>query len=145
MSLKITNIRLQPHLPDPFWSSNGNVPGKLDQYHGYWCPGSLCCQVISNHCIDCWINGSSYSTRKAFCVPALLRHITQCNYIFRFPITNSAWQGKYWLFLTSFVHGPVFCKVPLYFVHVFYYFDSLMNPQVWMELASTAGPSKWPC
>ena len=26
--------------------------GKLVQYHGCWCPGSLCRQVISNHDID---------------------------------------------------------------------------------------------
>ena len=29
-----------------------NIPCKLGQYHGCWCPGSLCHLVISSHGID---------------------------------------------------------------------------------------------
>ena len=29
-----------------------NILGKLAQYHGCWCPGDLCHQVISSHGID---------------------------------------------------------------------------------------------
>ena len=33
-----------------FW--NWNIIELLGQYHGCWCPGSLCHQAISNHVID---------------------------------------------------------------------------------------------
>ena len=33
-----------------------NIPRELNQYCGYWYPGSLYCQVISNHDIDHMIN-----------------------------------------------------------------------------------------
>ena len=31
---------------------NRNIPGKLDQYNGCWCPGSLYHQVINGHGFD---------------------------------------------------------------------------------------------
>ena len=37
---------------NPLWCWEWNIQGELGQYHGFWCPGSLHCQVISNFDID---------------------------------------------------------------------------------------------
>ena len=37
----------------PFGCWSQNISGELGQYHGCWCPGSLCHQAISSHYIDC--------------------------------------------------------------------------------------------
>ena len=47
-------------------SWNQNTLRWIGQYYSYWCPGSLCHQVISNHGIDDMINRSLSSTWKNF-------------------------------------------------------------------------------
>ena len=46
----------------PFWWWRQNILGKLDQYHCYWCPGSLPHQIISNY-------GTDNVGWKGFCLP----------------------------------------------------------------------------
>ena len=48
----------------PFWCWNRNIPGELDQYHDRWCPGSLCHQGISCHCIGYARQVGPYLTRR---------------------------------------------------------------------------------
>ena len=37
---------------NPCNAETDNIPGGPAQYHGYWCPGSLCRHGISSHVID---------------------------------------------------------------------------------------------
>ena len=60
ISWKITFLKFLWNLPganelkgQPLWCCSWNIPDKIDQYCGCWCPGSMCCLVINNHGIDC--------------------------------------------------------------------------------------------
>ena len=45
-----------------FWFWNWNIPVEISWYHGCWCLGSVCCQVISNH-------GTDYAWQSSSCLP----------------------------------------------------------------------------
>ena len=64
--------------------------------HGWWSPGSLCRQVISNQVIDyCKINKSLSSTRRDhdYCTILVLRKDKKLKPIFIFPEMNTVSQG----------------------------------------------------
>ena len=75
------------------WGDQIN-PVQLSHYHGCWCPGSLCRQVISRHDIDyveyvCRLTGGRIATT---CVVSMWSNDIKCKYMFMFPLTN--WPRK---------------------------------------------------
>ena len=64
------------------WCWGQNTVGEPGQCHDYWCPGSLCCQVINSQGTVCSINGSLFFMRMDFKLPvpiSKLRKDRKCN------------------------------------------------------------------
>ena len=70
---------------------------ELVQYHGCWWPGSLCCQAISSHGIDCAGLANpcfqQVMISMTSCI-SVLRNNRKCKYIFVLHKINSGWQGS---------------------------------------------------
>ena len=65
-------------------------------YHGCWCPGSLCYQVISSHDFGyvIWVSpGLSQGRISTNCVMSVWRNTIYCRYTFMFPVKNLAREG----------------------------------------------------
>ena len=72
---------------------NRVIPVWLGQYHGCWCPGSLCRQVISSHDIDCVNYVGPYLTWgriSTTCVMSVWRNDRNYKYMFMFLLKNLA-------------------------------------------------------
>ena len=69
---------------------------KLGQYHGCWCPGSLCHQNISSHDIDYveYVGPSpSWGSELSTCVKSMWRNDIKCKHIFMFLQKSLAREG----------------------------------------------------
>ena len=104
--LLITLHTCQVHYINPSEANfqGWDIPGKLSHYHEYWCPGSLCRQVINSHDIE----GSSSSKfyfqqnttmlqeQKTLCIQEM--HMTLLHSAGgRSPVKpwgSSSWQSK---------------------------------------------------
>ena len=65
-----------------------NIPGELGQYHGCWCPGSLCCQAINSHGVpDVECRGPCLSVFNNLCHLYVEKWYKK-TYIFLFPTTH---------------------------------------------------------
>ena len=68
----------------------------LGQYHGCWCPGSLSCQDISSHDIDCieYVGPSrTWGSVLSTCVKSMWRNDIKCKYMFMLPLKILARKG----------------------------------------------------
>ena len=71
----------------------------LGQYHGCWCPGSLCRQDISSNDIDCVEfvgTGLTWGRILSTCVISMWSNDTKCKNIFIFPLKNLAGKELIW-------------------------------------------------
>ena len=81
---------------EPFWSSSQKIVGKLDHWHGCWCPGSQHHQDISHHVIGIvrYMGFCLPSRRISInCAISTLRNDGWCNCMYYFPEKYQAWQG----------------------------------------------------
>ena len=70
--------------------------GLLDQYHGCWCPGSLCHPDISSHDIDYieYVGPSlTWGWISSTCVKSMWRNDIKCKYMLLFPHKKLARKG----------------------------------------------------
>ena len=66
---------------------------ELGQYHGCWCPGYLCGQVIGSHGIGyVEYTGSWLLCFLTNCIISVLRNNTKTKYVFKFPQNISAFN-----------------------------------------------------
>ena len=78
----------------PICCKDWNILGKLGQYHGCWCPGSLNCLTTSKHCIDyVGLLGPCFSWRENFKYLAIsvLKNDWKRKYVSLFAKINPAW------------------------------------------------------
>ena len=70
--------------------------GLTGQYHGCWCPGSLCHQDISSHDIG-YVEyvgpGLTWGRILSTCIISIWSYDIQCKYMFMFPLKNLACKG----------------------------------------------------